>query len=88
MPLNYTLKYIKIIVVEFSSGLGSEHLYQPLYSGYHCVSSFENVIKSYCINDILNTFYLWLYGFGHMVKNHSVMRTKNLAATTTWDTFF
>ena len=22
-------------------------------------------------NDTLNTFYLWLYGIGHMVKNHS-----------------
>ena len=22
-------------------------------------------------NDALNTFYLWLYGFGHMVKDHS-----------------
>ena len=23
-------------------------------------------------NDALNTFYLWLYGVGHMVKDHSV----------------
>ena len=22
-------------------------------------------------NDALNTFYLWLYGVGHMVKDHS-----------------
>ena len=22
-------------------------------------------------NDTLNTFYLWLYGVGHMVKDHS-----------------
>ena len=22
-------------------------------------------------NDTLNTFYLWLYGIGHMVKDHS-----------------
>ena len=22
-------------------------------------------------NDILNTFYFWLYGVGHMVKDHS-----------------
>ena len=22
-------------------------------------------------NDALNTFYLWLYGIGHMVKDHS-----------------
>ena len=21
-------------------------------------------------NDVLNTFYLWLYGVGHIVKNH------------------
>ena len=25
-------------------------------------------------NDALNTFYLWLYGIGHVVKDHSVMR--------------
>ena len=27
----------------------------------------ENVL----FNDALNTFYLWLYGVGHMVKDHS-----------------
>ena len=27
----------------------------------------ENIL----FNDALNTVYLWLYGFGHMVKNHS-----------------
>ena len=29
-------------------------------------------------NDTLNTFYLWLYGIGHMVKNHSDSERGNL----------
>ena len=28
-------------------------------------------------NDALNTFYIWLSGFGHMVKNHSDSVRKN-----------
>ena len=27
--------------------------------------------RSVLFNDALNTFYLWLYGVGHMVKDHS-----------------
>ena len=29
-------------------------------------------------NDALNTFYLWLYGVRHMVKNHSDSEKGNL----------
>ena len=29
-------------------------------------------------NDALNTFYLWLYGVGHMVKDHSDSERGNL----------
>ena len=29
-------------------------------------------------NDALNTFYLWLYGIGHMVKDHSDSERRNL----------
>ena len=32
-------------------------------------------------NDALNTFYLRLSGFGHMVKNHSDCERKPAAAT-------
>ena len=32
-------------------------------------------------NDALNTFYLRLYGFGHMVKDHSDSERKPAAAT-------
>ena len=28
-------------------------------------------------NDILNTFYLWLYGVGHMIKDHSDNEREN-----------
>ena len=28
-------------------------------------------------NDALNTFYLWLYGVGHMVKDHSLSKRVN-----------
>ena len=34
----------------------------------------ENVL----FNDALNTFYLWLYGVGHMVNNHSYRERRNL----------
>ena len=36
--------------------------------------TFGNVL----FNDTLNTFYLWLYGVGHMVKNHSDSEKGNL----------
>ena len=29
-------------------------------------------------NDALNTFYLWLYGVGHMVKDHSDSERGNM----------
>ena len=38
-------------------------------------------------NNILNTFYLQLYGIGHMVKDHSD-RDRKLIAATTWATLF
>ena len=37
-------------------------------------------------NNTLNTFYLWLYGVGHMVKDHSDSESK--PAATTWATLF
>ena len=36
-------------------------------------------------NDTLNTFYLWLYGIGHMVKDHSAKERKPASAIT-WAT--
>ena len=27
--------------------------------------------EMFLFNDALNTFYLWIYGISHMVKNHS-----------------
>ena len=33
-------------------------------------------------NDVLNTFYLWLYGIGHMVKDHSDSDDRKPAAAT------
>ena len=35
---------------------------------------------------MMHTFYLWLYGIGHMVKDHHIGRKP--AATTTWGTLF
>ena len=32
-------------------------------------------------NHTLNTFYLWLYGVGHIVKDHSDSERKPAAAT-------
>ena len=34
----------------------------------------ENLV----FNNALNTFYLWLYGVGHMVKDHSVRAARVL----------
>ena len=39
-----------------------------LYSQYITVIYKEGNVL---FNDALNTFYLWLYGIGHMVKDHS-----------------
>ena len=37
----------------------------------------------FIFNDTLNTFYLRLYGFGHMVKDHSD-RERKPAPTISW----
>ena len=36
----------------------------------------------FLFNNALNTFYLWLYGVGHMVKDHSDIAREKPAATT------
>ena len=36
----------------------------------HFLKFLKEARKFFC-NDALNTFYLWLYGIGHMVKDHS-----------------
>ena len=40
--------------------------------------------RNVLFNDTLNTFYLRLYGVGHMVKDHSDSERKPAVAT--WDT--
>ena len=35
-------------------------------------------------NDALNTFYLWLYGFRHIVKDHSDCEREKNATTISW----
>ena len=37
--------------------------------------------RNVLFNDALNTFYLRLYGVGHMVKDHSDSEKGNAAAT-------
>ena len=37
--------------------------------------------RNVLFNDTLNTFYLWLYGVRHMVKDHSESERKPAAAT-------
>ena len=34
--------------------------------------------RTFLFNNTLNTFYLWLYGIGHMVKDHSDSEKGNL----------
>ena len=31
----------------------------------------EDKKEMFLFNDVVNIFYLWLYGIGHMVKDHS-----------------
>ena len=38
----------------------------------------ESKEKMFYFIDALNTFYLWLYGVGHMVKDHSDSERGNL----------
>ena len=40
---------------------------------------------SVLLSDAFNTFYLWLYGVGYMVKDHS---ERKHAVTTAWATLF
>ena len=42
--------------------------------------------RNVLFNDTLNTFYLLLYGVGHMVKDHSDSKRKKLTDATTWAT--
>ena len=38
----------------------------------HCILSVQRVReRNVLFNDALNTYYLWLYGVRHMVKDHS-----------------
>ena len=47
-------------------GLEMVPRYEPSY--YQPIGRKEGNVL---FNDTLNTFYLWLYGIGHMVKDHS-----------------
>ena len=40
--------------------------------------SWEGRKENFLFNDVLNTFYLRLYGVGHMVKDHSDSERGNL----------
>ena len=42
-----------------------------LAKGCQCVQCVEGKEGNVLFNDALNTFYLWLYGVRHMVKDHS-----------------
>ena len=37
----------------------------------HCIKKVRRKEGNVLFNDALNTFYLWLYGVRHMVKDHS-----------------
>ena len=41
------------------------------------VESKEGRKKMFLFNDTLNTFYLWLYGVGHIAKDHSDIERGN-----------
>ena len=46
-----------------------------------------NKERNVLFNGALNTFYLWLYGMGHMLKDHSDgERERKAAPATTWAT--
>ena len=70
----------------------SENKWTHVYiCGYVILSFFQFVIPAsgfrcyyyflFIFNDALNTFYLRLYGVGHMVKYHSDSERKPAAAT-------
>ena len=43
-----------------------------------CIVGMQQEEGNVLFNDALNTFYLWLYGDGHMVKDHSDSERENL----------
>ena len=79
---NRTLQRFLIYIAKFR-GCGpwaplrsvTDKILQPLW--YTIFRNKENVL----LNDVLNTFYLRLYGVRHVVKNHSDSKTKPAAAT-------
>ena len=56
--------------------------FAPAFSSSAC--ALKRKEGNVLFNDALNTFYLWLYGVGHMVKYHSDSEWK--PAATTWAT--
>ena len=45
--------------------------YNTLFKHTHTHTHTERKEGNVLFNDALNTFYLWLYGVTHMVKDHS-----------------
>ena len=65
-----------------SSVLMAETKTVVVYSHYnHILISVKYKGNNFLFNNALNTFYLWLYGVGYMVKDHSDSERKPTAAT-------
>ena len=59
----------------------SDDLLHHLYMLYHIQLLETRKEGNVLFNDALNTFYLWLYGVTHMVKDHSDRKPAAIWAT-------
>ena len=58
-----------------TAGNGKETYYLTMHSAHFIYGYMEGNVL---FNDALNTFYVWLYGVGHMVKDHSDSQRKEM----------
>ena len=79
----------KIYLIDYLAEVRDNRNYFHRLFSYHSLLGSSEIGNSYEIflwrkewnvlfNDALNTFYLWLYGIRHMVKDHSVNEWGNL----------
>ena len=74
--------YINKTFIQFNHALTHHHnnttyacYRHTKHTGSRCQVLIQHAVqereRNVLFNDALNTFYLWLYGIGHMVKDHS-----------------
>ena len=66
------IKFCSVLIMSLNT---NKNKYTSNYGSHYPKSERE---RNVLFNDALNTFYLWLYGVRHMVKDHSDSEKGNL----------